>query len=114
MMARMSRRQQPAFPAEQQVVEAMPLLADHQHRAHRLGGGVQAPLHRERLGEVPQLQPQVFVGDLVAGELHAHEKQAGAVVVVLGGFLDVAAALQQEPETACTMPVRSGQDRFRT
>jgi len=49
-----------------------------------------------------------------AGKLHAHEKQAGVVVVVLGRFLDVAAALQQETRDgmhdARTVRAREGED----
>jgi hypothetical protein len=90
------QRQQPAFPAEQQVVQAVAFLADQQDRPHRLAQGVQAQLHPERLGKQPQLHFQVLVGDLVAGELHPHEKQTGVRVVVLRGFFDIAAALQQE------------------
>ena len=34
--------------------------------------------------------------EFAAGELHAHEEQAGAGVVVLGGLFDVAALLEQK------------------
>ncbi len=74
----------------------MAFLAHHQHRAHRLVRGVQAPVHLERLGEGFELLLEVFEGRALAGELHPHEKQARVVVVVLGGLFDVAAALQQE------------------
>jgi hypothetical protein len=43
------QRQQPAFPAEQQVVQAVALLADHDDRAHGLCGGVQLPLQVQGL-----------------------------------------------------------------
>ena len=74
----------------------MAFLADHDHRAHRLGGGVQLPGHLERLGEELELGFQVLERQLVAGELHPHEKEARVVVVVLRGLLDVAPAFQQE------------------
>jgi hypothetical protein len=57
---------------------------------------VQLALHAKGLGEQLQVQAQVVLRELAAGELHPHEKQTGAVVVVLGGFFDVAAALQQK------------------
>jgi hypothetical protein len=74
----------------------MALLADHDDGLHGLGGGVQLPGHLEGLGKQAQLQLQVVKGVLVAGKLHPHKKQAGIVVVVLGGFFNVAAMLQQK------------------
>jgi hypothetical protein len=47
-------------------------------------------------GKQPQLQLQVVKRVLLAGKLHSHKKQAGIVVVVLGGFFNVAAMLQQK------------------
>ncbi|MNT14024.1 hypothetical protein D3C72_1490120 [compost metagenome] len=45
---------------------------------------------------------------LVAGELHPHEEQAGGVVVVLGGFFDVAAVLQQKARDGVHQPQTVG------
>jgi len=53
--------QQAAFPAKQQVVEAMPLFAHHDHGAHRLRCGVQAPAHGKGRCKVGQLGAQGFV-----------------------------------------------------
>ena len=41
---------------------------------------------------------------LVAGKLHPHEEQARGVVVVLRGFFDVAAVLQQEARNGVHQP----------
>ena len=90
------QRQQAALPAEHQVVEAVAFFADENDGAHRLGHGVQGPLHGKGLGKQLQAQAQVVLGELAAGELHPHEKQAGGRVVVLGCFFDVAAVFQQE------------------
>ena len=90
------QRQQAGLPAEQQVVQAMPLLADQDDGAHRLRRRVQLPHHPERFGEDLQLGVEVVAGELAAGKLHTHEEQPGAVVVVLRGFLDVAAAFEQK------------------
>jgi hypothetical protein len=113
-MARMSSGSRPALPAEQQVVQAVAFLADEDHGLHRLRGVVQLPLHLEALGEHLQLQAQVVLRELPAGEAHAHEEQARVVVVVLGGFLDVAAALEQETRNGMDDPgsvrAREGQD----
>jgi len=89
------QRQQARLPAEQQVVQAMAFLADHEHRAHGLAGGVQLPAHLKALRKSPQLLAQ-RAGVQRAGELHPHEEQAGVVVVVLGRLFDVAAALEQK------------------
>ena len=88
--------QQTAFDAEQQVVQAMAFFADHQHRAHGLCGVVQRPLHLEAGGEGGKLLAQGVLLDRIARKLHTHEKQACVVVVVLGGFFDVALAFQQK------------------
>jgi hypothetical protein len=56
---------------------------------------------------------QVVKRVLVAGKLHPHEEQAGVVVVVLGGFFDVAAALQQKARHGVHDARRSGQERVR-
>jgi hypothetical protein len=61
-----------------------------------------------------QLGAQVVLRQLAAGELHPHEEQAGAVVVVLGGFFDVAAALQQKARDGVHDAGRSWQERVRT
>ena len=90
------QRQQPAFPAEQQIIQAMPFAADHQHAAHGLAGGVQAPLHAKGRGEVAQFELQFVMAQALASELHAHEEQAGGVIVVLRGFFDIAVVLDQE------------------
>jgi hypothetical protein len=89
-------RQQARLAAEQQVVEAVAFLADHDDGAHGLGGGMQLPVHAEGPGEGLQFAGELLVGELVAGKLHAHEKQARVVVVVLRGFFDVAAVVEQE------------------
>ena len=72
----------------------MAFLADKDHGRHGLGQRVQAPLHGEGLGEQLEVQAQVVWRELAAGELHPHEKEAGAVVVELRGFFDVAAAFK--------------------
>ena len=90
------QRQQARLAAKQQVVQAVAFLADQDHRAHGLGGVVQFPAHLEGLGKGFQLTGQLCVRQLAAGELHAHEKQARALVVVLRGFFDVAAMLEQK------------------
>src|SRR3990167_4696273 len=71
-------------------------MARMSSRSRPLGQRVQLALHAKGLGEQLQVQTQVVLRELAAGELHPHEKQTGAVVVVLGGFFDVAAAFQQE------------------
>jgi hypothetical protein len=90
------QRQQPAFPAEQQVVQAVALLADHDDRAHGLCCGMQLPLQVQGCGKGGQVGFELFVAELAAGKLHAHEEQAGVVVVELRGFFDVAGAFQQK------------------
>ena len=88
--------QEAALPAEQQVVQAVAFLADHDHRLHRLLRRVQLPVHAEALGEPIQVSLQRGLVTVAAGKAHAHEEQARAVVVVLRRFFDVAAALQQK------------------
>jgi hypothetical protein len=112
-MARMSMGSRPLF---QQVVEAVALAADHQHGLHGLAGRVQAAAHGVRLGEGGQGALEgLAVGTGGAGqrELHAHEEQARAVVVVLSGFLDVAAMLQQKARDGVHQPepVGAGQSQ---
>ncbi len=85
--------QQAAFPAKQQIVQTMAFFADQNNRRHGLLGVVQVPGHLEGDGKTGQLAAQIGLAHLVAGKLHAHEKQAGVVVVVLGGLFNVAAAL---------------------
>ena len=103
-------RQQTAFPAKQQIVEAMTLFADQDDRAHRLGPGVQMPQHFKRLGKRVELGLQILMRRLRAGKLHPHEKQAGVAVVVLGRFFDVAAAFEQKARNRehQTQAVRTG------
>jgi hypothetical protein len=74
----------------------MPFFADKDHGAHGLGGVVQTPAHVELIGQALNLAAQIVLTQAVAGELHAHEKQARGVVVVLRRFFDVAVALQQK------------------
>ena len=50
-------------------------------------------------------------GDL---EVDAHEEAAGQPVAELLALHDVAAALARNPDTACTMPGRSGHERVST
>jgi len=90
------QRQQATFPAEQQIVQAMPFLAHHDDGAHRLRPGVQAPVHLVGLGKSGELALQFFMQQLRTGKLHAHEKQPGTRIVVLRRLLDVAAALGQK------------------
>jgi 1,4-dihydroxy-2-naphthoyl-CoA synthase len=85
--------QQAAFPSKQQIVQTMAFFADQNDRRHGLLGVVQVPGHLEGDCKTGQLAAQIGLAHLVAGKLHAHEKQAGIVVVVLGGLFNVAAAL---------------------
>ena len=75
---------------------------------------MQTPAHLEGLCEKVQLGFQVVVGQLPAGELHPHEKQAGVTVVVLGCLFNVAAALQQKTGHGVDQPqtVRAGQSQY--
>ena len=86
----------------------MAFLADHQHRLHRLGRGVQAPAHLVGLGKGGQAGLQGGVVVLVAGKLHAHEEQACGVVVVLGCFFNIAAVFHQEPGHGVHQPQSVG------
>ena len=52
------QREQAALPAEQQIVQAMAFLADHEHGAHAVGRGVQVPLHLEALGKFAPLHTE--------------------------------------------------------
>ncbi len=74
----------------------MAFLAHHDHRSHGLRGGVQFPVHLEGLRKNCELAGQRFMSQLVADELHTHEKQARVRVVVLRRFFNVAAMLEQK------------------
>jgi hypothetical protein len=71
-------------------------------------------VHAEAGAEGGELFAQRRLGVVAAGEAHAHEEQARVVVVVLGGFLDVAAAFEQEARNgmhdACPVGAGEGQD----
>ncbi|MNV60820.1 hypothetical protein D3C71_1532970 [compost metagenome] len=89
--------QLPAVRAEQQVVEAMPLLA-HQHQQARTTTGVmQLPVHPELGGQRGHARfhvAQRLLGGTV--EMHAQEEPAALIVAELLGIEDVAAQLEQQ------------------
>ena len=91
--ARMCPTRVPSAPPEYTQV---PLFAHQEHRAHGLGGGVQAPAHLQRVGKRRPLLAQGLGAELFAGKTQPHKEQTGVVVVVLGGLFDVAAAVGQK------------------
>ena len=100
--------QQPAFPAKQQVVEAVPLFADHDDGGHGHMGAVQVRLHLVRLGESFQLLPQGIQVVLRAGKVNAHEKHARIQIAELGNFFHIAAVLQNEARNSVYQPFAVG------
>ena len=90
------QRQKAAFPAEQQVIETVAIAADHQHGFHRHIPRMQLPHHVEGRSEFSQAALQIGRRTLHCSKLDPHEKQAGALVVVLRGFFDVATAPGQK------------------
>jgi hypothetical protein len=74
----------------------MAVAADHDHGTHGRFCRMKLPRHAEGRGECFELCLQLFLGKLVAGELNPHEKESGVVIVVLCGFFNIAAVLQQE------------------
>ena len=108
------QRQQTTFPAKQQVIQAVAFFADHDHGAHRLGGGVKVPFHAKSLGKFAPLRCQRRAIGPSTGELNAHEKQTCVVVVVLGRFFNIAPMLEQKARhgvhDAGSVGARQGQD----
>ena len=104
------QRQQSAFAAKEQIVEAMALAADHDDAAHRRGGVMQRPAHVKALGQLRNLLLQRQDVD-VAGKSNPHEEQPGVTVVVLRRLFDVAPALEQEAGNGMhdTRAVRAGE-----
>ena len=86
--------QQAGLGAEHQVIEAMPVAADHDDGAHGGRCGVQLPVHLEWCRKGGQLCLEIIKAQLVAGKLHPHEKQARVMVVVLRGFFNIAVVVQ--------------------
>ena len=90
-------RQLPAVHAEQQVVEAVTLLADQHHQSRLATGVVELPVHVEDFRE----RREAFVQHIDLGrarhvEMHAQEEAPGFVVAELLRVQDVAAGLVQE------------------
>jgi hypothetical protein len=86
--------QQATLPTEEQIVQAVTFFADQNDSWHGLLGVVQIPSHLEGDGKADPLAAQFSLAHCGASKLHAHEKQAGVRVVVLGGLFDVAATRQ--------------------
>jgi hypothetical protein len=104
-----------AVGAEQQVVEAMPLLADQHQQARAAAAIVQLPVHAEAFGKrghrgVHGLQRQAGV----AVEMHAQEEAAAFLVAELLGVEDVAAVVEQQAghavDDAGTVGAGQGED----
>ena len=91
-------RERAGRPAEEQVVQAVPELRDHQQRLDPLGLVVQPPGHVERLGHPGEVALEV--GDLAPRlrhrEVHPHEEQAVVGLAVLLAGDDVGRVLHQE------------------
>jgi len=115
-------RQLAALPAEQQVVQAVAVLAHHQQHAGALGHGVDAGVHAELLAHGAEQAVQGgHVGQRGGGlEVHAHEEQAGGVVAQHVAELlrvdDVAARLVKQAgngvDDALGVAAGQGQDEF--
>jgi hypothetical protein len=108
MMARMSMGSRPLFQRNSRSFRQWPSLLTMSTVLHGLGRGMQAPAHLVGLCKGGQAGLQGGVVVLVAGKLHPHEKQARGVVVVLGGFFDVAAMLQQKTRDGVHQPQAVG------
>ncbi|MNU90109.1 hypothetical protein D3C71_799650 [compost metagenome] len=91
------RVQMSAMHAEQQVVQAVALLADHDQQAFLAAGIVQLEFHAVFGGHGVQAGAQV-VGRHADGqvEMHAQEEAARLVVAELLGIQDVAAQFEQQ------------------
>jgi hypothetical protein len=89
-------RQRPGTRPEQQIVQAVPELADHQQDAHLLVGPVDLPVHLEGVTDRRETGPQLVQGHRrVRREVDAHEEQSRVVVAELLAVLDVAAGHEQ-------------------
>ena len=74
---------------------------------------MQLRLHLVGRGKCGQLFAQRRQIRLRRGEINAHEKQARIGVAELRDFFHVAVEASTKPETACTSPLQSGQERVR-
>jgi hypothetical protein len=113
-MARMSSGSRPLFQRNIRSFRQWPSLLTKMTVRTGSASGVQGPAHGKGLGKQLQAQAQVVLGELAAGELHPHEEQAGVRGRCTGPLLRCCRRFQQKPETACTMPGRSWQERVRT
>ena len=73
-----------ALPAEQQVVQAVAVLADHQQQARSLGHGVEPCIHAVLRADMREQVLEHGRGGHVRRrlEMHPHEEQAGGVVTL--------------------------------
>jgi len=112
-------RELPALPAEQQVVQAVAVLAHHQQQARPPRQRVEAQVHVELRAHVREQRVQRGrVGQVRRRlEVHAHEEQAGGVVAFEVAELlrvdDVAAGLVEQAgdgvDDALRVAARQGQ-----
>jgi hypothetical protein len=99
--------------AEQQVVEAMALLADQHQQARAARAIVQLPVHAEVGGQraMPACTAPAAGGRI---EMHAQEEAAAFLVAELLGVEDVAAVVEQQAghavDDAGTVGAGQGED----
>ena len=105
--------QEARLPAKEQIIQAMPLAADHQHRGHGRRLRMQARKHLKWLGKSRQFLLEAL-GRHGATKTHTHKKQARIMVVVLRSFFNIAAALKQKSrngmDDANAVEAREGQN----
>ena len=89
--------------AEEEVVEAVPDLRDHQHDARSRGVGVELVGHGQGLGDVVEFLTQLVdvhgragFQTTIRAEVYAHEEGRGGRVTVLLGVDDVEVMLREE------------------
>ena len=93
--------QMTAVHAEQQIVQAVPLLADHDQQALLAAGVMQLQLHAVLRGHAVQARPQVAGGN--AGgriEVHTQEETTRLFVAELLRVQDVATQFEQQTADA--------------
>lgn len=104
---------------EEQVVQAVTNLGDHDHHAGLLGGGVDLKVHGEGLcGGLEGSAQLLEFGDLIGlggrHKLHAHEEALRGQVAELGGIDDVQVVLDEEGrdgmDDARAIGAREGED----
>ena len=104
--------------AEEQVVEAVSLPRDQQQQPLLDGGVANHEGHPETLRDRSEGRSQLFDAGARLVPAHvrerdAHEEPVRRRVAELRAVDDVARAGDEEPETACTIPTASSQERVR-